>query len=124
MIFYSLSQFGSLFALVFASIVFALLFSVIKILFAYNFCNIIFKNIILFLTSILGGIIFILCVNIYCYGEFNFVFAIIYLLTFKTCVNLLKKIVDFLALKVYYIYKKIFRLGRNKIARKLCSIKD
>ena len=124
MIFYSLTQLKSFGMTIFASIIFLLVIFLLKILFCYNFCNVIVKNVQLFLYTLIGGLIFLLVTNLYCYGEYSVFLLCIYLAIFFIITKLLKKLLDFLSLKVYYMYIKIIVLEKNKIARKFGSIKD
>lgn len=124
MIFYSLTQLKSFGMTIFASIIFLLVIFLLKILFCYNFCNVVGKNIQLFLFTLTGGLIFLLVTNLYCYGEYSIFLLSTYLVVFFYLHKSLKKLLDFLSLKVYYIYIKLLKLEKNIIARKFGSIKD
>ena len=124
MIFYTLSQLKSFGATVLASVVFVLIVFLFKIIFAYNFCNIIVKNIQLFILTLLGGLIFLVTTNLFCYGEYSVFLLVSYLIVFFVITKLLKKLLDFLSLKVYYIYIKLIKWEKNQVARKFGSVQD
>jgi len=124
MIFYSLSQLKSFGFTLIASVLFALIVLLLKVIFSYRYCNVFLKNIQLFVFTMLGGLIFLLNTNLFCYGEYSIFLLTAFLIVFFTITNLLKKLLDFLSLKVYYIYIKIFKWEKNQIARKFGSIKD
>lgn len=124
MIFYSLSQLKSFNATIIASVVFVFTVFLLKVIFSYNCCNIVLKNIQLFIFSLLGGFIYLLSTNLFCFGEYNIFLLTTYLIVFIVTTKLLKNLLDFFSLKVYYIYIKIFKWERKQFARKFGSIKD
>ena len=124
MIFYTISQSKSMLAILVASMVFAFAVLFLKTIFVYNHCNVLIKNIQLFVLSIVGGLIFLLTTHLFCYGEYSFFLLICYVGSFFFITNWCKKLLDFFSSKIYYTYIKIFIWEKKRIARKFSSIKD
>ena len=124
MIYYSLSQLKSLTATILFAVVFVFVVFIFKVIFVYSFNNKVFKNIQIFVYTILGGTMFLVSTNLYCFGEYNIILLAIYLFIFFKLSRSLNKLLDFLSLKVYYIYITIIKLEKCRIARKFGSIKD
>ena len=90
MIFYSLSQLKSFGFTLIASVLFALIVLLLKVIFSYRYCNVFLKNIQLFVFTMLGGLIFLLNTNLFCYGEYSIFLLTAFLIVFFTITNLLK----------------------------------
>ena len=124
MIYLSFSHLKSCYFMLLFSLIFIILIAVLKIILVYNRNPAVIKNILLFLFSLLGGLIFIMFTNLYNFGEYNFVLIICYIAIFNFADKRLKKLVDFFSLKLYYVYSIIFKWGKFYIAKRQASIQD
>lgn len=124
MIYSTFSQLNALFYSILIGFFAFFIIFMIKLIFLYNFNNIIFKNIQLFFYTLIAGFGLIYLINHFNYGEYNIVLITTYLCIILYLNKMVKKIVDFLSKKVYHIYIKLFKWEKNYIARKLTSIED
>lgn len=124
MIFTSFNQLRAFYYTMLVGVIVFLCIAILQIIFQYNRANLIGKNIMLALFTLIGGISFIFLINIFNYGKYNIALIIVYLLEIVLINKVLKNLLDFFSSKVYYIYTKIFKWGKFLVARKLGSIED
>lgn len=124
MIFSTFSQIKAFYMVILFACLAGLVVNILKIVLAHNHSNIVFKNIYLFFHTLIYGFAFTFATNLYNFGEFNVGLLGCFLLVGYLFHQITKKLVDFFSLKVYYIYIKIIKWEKNRIAKKLCSIED
>lgn len=124
MIYSTFSQLNALFYSILIGIIIYLIIFIFKIIFLYNFSNIIFKNIQLFFYTLFCGFGLIYLINHFNYGEYNVILIISFLGLIFYSDKMLKNLLDFLSKKVYHIYRRLTEWEKNYIAKKLTSIED
>lgn len=124
MIFVSFNQLKAVYITLFAGITIFVFVSLLKIIFQFNRCNLILKNLQIGLFSLIYGVCFVAVINITNYGKYNLSLVLFYLTLILFATKSSTKLVDFLSSKVYSIYKKIFRWGKFYFARKIKSLED
>lgn len=124
MIYSTFSQLNALFYSILIGIIIYLIIFIFKIIFLYNFANIIFKNIQLFFYTLFCGFGLIYLINHFNYGEYNVVLIISFLGLIFYSDKMLKNSLDFLSKKVYHIYSRLTKWEKNYIAKRLTSIED
>jgi len=124
MIYSTFGQLNALISTALVAVVAVFVISLIKIVFVYLKTNLFFKNIHKFCYTLIYGLLFIVVTNIFNFGEFNFGLLACFLLVVIALNKIVLKTVDFFSLKVYYIYIKLIKWEKYKIAKKFGSIKD
>ena len=124
MIYSTFSQLNALFYSILIGFFVYLIIFIFKLLFLYNYSNIIFKNIQLFFYTLFSGFGLIYLINHFNFGEYNIILIISFISLILYSDKMMKKLLDFLSKKVYHIYRKLHKWEKNYIARKLASIED
>ncbi len=124
MIFVSFNQLKAVYITLFIGLAVFLLVFFLKVLFCYSRGHLIFKNILLGIFTIIYGVSFVVIINLFNYGKYNIPLVVFYLVTIFLVTKSSQKLLDFLSLKVYAIYKKIYKWGKFYIAGKVKSLED
>lgn len=124
MIFYSINQVYS-FLLIFSFGVFCSLFSsILGVFLLKNHHKIFFGYLFKIFLTIIFGIFIIFSVNLFYFGSFQPIAILSFTLGYVATNKTLAKTLDFLELKVYYIYNNIIKGVKSYLARKHKSIQD
>lgn len=124
MIYSTFSQLKAVYMILLAGFICSVIIFLLKSILIYNYCNTFFKNILSFIFTLMLGLILILFVNLFNYGEYNIILILLYLIEINWIEKRLRKLLDFFSLKVYNYYKYIIKWEKYRIARKIKSIAD
>ena len=124
MIFFSINQLYSFCLILFYGMLCGLIYSIFCVFLIKNHQNKLINFIFNFWTTIFIGILLIFSVNIFYFGQFNFIIIVSFFTGFAWSVKSLRFLLDFFEIKVYYIYTKTFRYIKFYFERKHESIKD
>lgn len=124
MIFFTINQIYS-FLLIFSFGVFCGLFSsILGVFLLKNHQNLFFNYFFKIFLSVFFGIFIIFSINLFYFGDFKAITILSFVLGYTIINKTLSNLLDFLELKVYYIYKNIIKGVKSHFARKHSSIQD
>lgn len=124
MIFFSTNQLYSFCLVMLSGIIFSVLYCFLGIILLKNHQNKLFNFIFKFIFSLIFSVFLIISVNIFYFGEFNFIIICAFFVGFIWCKKTLEKILDFFEIKFYHIYIKAIKWLKYYFERKHESIKD
>ena len=124
MIFFSINQLYSFCIILFFGIIFGVFYTILSVFLIKNHLNNIFKFIFNFIFSIIFCVFLIFLINIYYFGDFNFIIITTFILGFTWSKKTLNNLLDFFEIKFYHIYIKCCKRIKFYFERKHESIKD